>query len=105
MVAPIDAVSASLQAPTDGFERRGVGLRFPNPFTALFARSTGEQQLIRYVIRECSRGRSLNHILNDHYVRNLASAQERAKLLDRPEIIAAASERTRQELKLGSRWL
>ena len=59
-------------------------------FSFLFARSSGEERVAQYVVREHDRGRSLAEILEDKYVVNrLPSAEQRARLLDRPEIIQA----------------
>ena len=41
-----------------------------NPFSFLFARSTQEERVAAYVIREHERGRSLEEVLADPYVRN-----------------------------------
>jgi hypothetical protein len=60
-----------------------------NPFSFLFARSSQEDRLAAYVIREHDRGRPLAEILDDPYVRNRAQPQEIARLLDRPEVIQA----------------
>ena len=60
-----------------------------NPFSFLFARSSQEERLAAYVIREHERGRPLGEILDDPYVRNRATPQEVARLLDRPEVIHA----------------
>ncbi len=65
-----------------------------NPFSFLFASSSKEQRLAAYVIREHERGRSLNEILDEPYVRNRATPQEVARLLDRPEVIHALGEGT-----------
>jgi hypothetical protein len=46
------------------------------------------------VIREHQRGRPLEDILEDPYVRNRAQPQEIARLLDRPEVIRAVGEGT-----------
>ena len=62
---------------------------FRNPFSFLFARSSQEDRLAAYVIREHDRGRPLAEILDDPYVRNRAQPQEIARLLDRPEVIQA----------------
>lgn len=57
-------------------------------FSFLFQRSTGEERVAQYVIREHERGRALSEILQDRYVQNrLPSPQQRARLLDRPEIL------------------
>jgi hypothetical protein len=62
---------------------------FRNPFSFLFARSSQEDRLSAYVIREHDRGRPLAEVLDDPYVRNRAKPQEIARLLDRPEVIHA----------------
>ncbi len=59
-------------------------------FSFLFQKSTGEERVAQYVIREHDRGRPLAEILEDRYVVNrLESPEQRARLLDRPEIIHA----------------
>jgi hypothetical protein len=62
---------------------------FRNPFSFLFARSSQEDRLGAYVIREHDRGRALAEILDDPYVRNRANPQQIARVLDRPEVIHA----------------
>ena len=59
-------------------------------FSFLFQRSSGEERVAQYVIREHDRGRPLAEIMEDRYVLNrLESPAQRARLLDRPEIIQA----------------
>jgi hypothetical protein len=58
-------------------------------FSFLFTRSSNEERVAAYVIREHERGRSLAEILDDPYVRNRTSPMERDRLLDRPEVIRA----------------
>ena len=59
-------------------------------FSFLFQRSSGEERVAQYVIREHDRGRALSEIMEDRYVQNrLQSPEQRARLLDRPEIIHA----------------
>jgi hypothetical protein len=41
------------------------------------------------VLREHARGRRLDEILEDPYIRNRTTTGERARLLDRPEVVAA----------------
>jgi len=65
-----------------------------NPFSFLFARSSQEERLAAYVIREHERGRSLDEVLDDPYVRNRATPAEVRRLLDRPEVIHALGEST-----------
>jgi hypothetical protein len=66
-----------------------LGDLFRNPFTFLFTRSSAEEHLVTYVIREHNRGRSLNEILEDRYLINRTTPSQRARLLDRPELIEA----------------
>ena len=65
-----------------------------NPFTFRFQRSSQEERLAAYVIREHDRGRSLEEILNDRYLINRTTPQQRARLLDRPEVIRAIGDDT-----------
>jgi hypothetical protein len=60
-----------------------------NPFSFLFARSSAEERVTAYVIREHHRGRRLDEILQDRYVQNRLSPQQQLRLLDRPEVIRA----------------
>jgi hypothetical protein len=65
-----------------------------NPFSFLVQRSSQEERLAAYVIREHDRGRSLDEILNDRYLVNRTTPQQRARLLDRPEVIRAIGDDT-----------
>jgi hypothetical protein len=60
-----------------------------NPFSFLFARSSAEDRVVAYVIREHERGRDVDEIMDDPYVRNRLTETQRARLLDRPELIEA----------------
>jgi hypothetical protein len=60
-----------------------------NPFSFLFARSGTEERLAAYVIREHDRGRTVADILEDPYLRNRTTEQQRSRLLERPEVIRA----------------
>jgi hypothetical protein len=62
---------------------------FRNPFSFLFTRSSHEDRVSAYVIREHERGRALGEILEDPYVRNRCTPQEVKRLLDQPELIRA----------------
>lgn len=64
---------------------------FKNLFSFLFQRSSAEEHVARYVIREHDRGRSLDEILADKYVVNRLSPEQQRRLLDRPEVIEAIS--------------
>jgi hypothetical protein len=60
-----------------------------SPFSFLFTSSTAEDRVASYVIREHERGRRLDEILEDPYVRNRCSERQRARILERPEVIEA----------------
>jgi hypothetical protein len=60
-----------------------------SPFSFLFARTQGEERMAQYLIREHGRGRSLEEILDDNYVKNRMSDEQVRRLLDRPEVVAA----------------
>jgi hypothetical protein len=67
-----------------------TAMAFMDMFSFLFQRSTGEDRVAQYVIREHDRGRALHDILEDKYVVNrLPSKEQRDRLLDRPEVIHA----------------
>jgi hypothetical protein len=65
-----------------------------SPFSFLFARSSTEERVAAYVIREHGRGRGLAEILDDRYVQNRLTPQQRLRLLDRPELIQALGDET-----------
>jgi hemerythrin-like domain-containing protein len=63
-----------------------------NPFAFLFTRSSAEEQVVAYLIREHRRGRRLTEILQDRYVQNRLTPHQQARLLDRPEVVHALGE-------------
>jgi len=73
--------------------------RGSNPLRFLFGSSRREDFLSRYVLREHARGRPLAEIFDDPYVRNWSTPEERKRLLDLPEVVAALSENTLEELR------
>jgi hypothetical protein len=64
---------------------------FKNLFSFLFQRSSAEEHVARYVVREHDRGRRLEEILQDKYVQNRLTPEQQRRLLDRPEVIEAIS--------------
>jgi ribosomal protein S12 methylthiotransferase accessory factor YcaO len=74
-----------------------------SPFSFLFARSSAEDRVAAYVVREHARGRGLSEILEDRYVQNRLTVEQQRRLLDRPEVVHAlgddAVEQTRRELE------
>jgi hypothetical protein len=71
-----------------------VGDFLRSPFSFLFARSSGEDRIAAYVIREHERGRAVSEILDDPYVKNRTTPLERDRLLDRPEVVRALGRTT-----------
>ena len=70
-----------------------------NPFKSLFAPTRREQYVERYILREHQKGRAFAEILEDPYVRAWSTPQERARLLERPTVIAAIGEHAVSDLK------
>jgi hypothetical protein len=73
--------------------------RFRNPLASLFSSTRSEQYLTHYVLREHARGRSFDEILADPYVRNRSTPEQRARLLESPEVVAALGEAAIGDLK------
>jgi len=65
----------------------------------LFGSSRRENFLAQYVLREHARGRPFAEILEDPYVRNRSTPEERARLLDSPELVAALGEHALADLR------
>ena len=74
---------------------------FKNLFSFLFQRSSAEEHVARYVVREHERGRGLEEILQDKYVQNRLTPEQQRRLLDRPEVIEAISGDTIESAKAG----
>lgn len=70
-----------------------------NPFKFLFATTRREQYVERYVLREHAKGRPFAEILDDPYVRAWSTPEERARLLRRPNVVAAIGEQAIADLK------
>jgi hypothetical protein len=72
-----------------------------NPFSFLFARSSAEERVLAYLIREHQRGRQLGDIMRDRYVQNRLTRQQQGRLLDRPELIRAVGDDTVEAARLS----
>ena len=68
--------------------------REENPERRRPAAISKEDALAAYIVREHREGRSLEDILDDPYLRNRATDDQRLRLLERPEIIRAVGEDT-----------
>jgi hypothetical protein len=63
-----------------------------NPFSFLFAKSSVEDRVAAYVLREHARGRSVADILQDPFVQNRLSPQQQSRMLERSDLIHALGE-------------
>lgn len=70
-----------------------------NPFKSLFGTSRREQYVERYVLREHRKGRAFAEILEDPYVLAWSTPDERARLLERPGLVAALGDRAVADLR------
>ena len=82
-----------------------IGRFFRSVFSFLGASSSQGDRVAAYLIREHDRGRALNEILDDPYVRNRCSQSEVARVLDRPDVLKAIGDdlarRAKAELPAG----
>lgn len=74
-------------------------VRFANPFKGLFGTNRREQYVERYVLREHRKGRPLAEVLEDAYVRAWSTPEERARLLQRPHVMAAVGDQAIADLR------
>src|SRR5205823_6050765 len=92
------SISASRSKDTIAVMQRLASL-LRSPFSFLFARSSTEERVAAYVIREHGRGRALGEILEDRYVQNRLTPQQRLRLLDRPEVIQSLGDETVEDCR------
>ena len=74
-------------------------MAFRNLFSFLFQRSSGEDRVAAYVIREHDRGRTLEDILNDRYILNRTSPQQLRRLLENPDLVRALGNDTIESVR------
>lgn len=74
--------------------------KWRNPFAFIVTSSRREDYLVQYVLREHRRGRALHEVLEDSYLRNRSTPEERARLLDQSELVAALGKRAVDDLRL-----
>ena len=63
-----------------------------NPFSFLFAKSSAEEHVVAYLLREHGAGRRVEEILQDPYVQNRLAPEQQHRMLMRPEVIHALGE-------------
>ena len=73
---------------------------FRNPLSFLFERSSQEDRLAAYVIREHDRGRRLEDILNDRYILNRTTPSQLQRLLENPEVVRALGQDTIESVRM-----
>ena len=66
-----------------------------NPFSFLFARSSKEEAVVAYVLREHGAGRRVDEILEDPSVTNRLSPEQQTRMLSRADLIKALSDQDR----------
>jgi len=76
--------------------------RWRNPLAGPLRAPAPRDYLAQYVIREHSRGRALEEVLRDSYVVNRSTSEERARLLERPEVIEAIGKSVIDEMRSPS---
>jgi len=71
-----------------------VGIReaIGGAFSFLRIRSSAEDRIAQYVIREHHRGRPLTEILDDHYVTNHCTPEQLRRVLERNDVIHAVGD-------------
>jgi hypothetical protein len=72
---------------------------FRNPFAFLFERSSQDDRLAAYVLREYHRGRSLDEILTDRYIVNRTTPQQLRRLLENPDLVRALGNDTIESVR------
>ncbi|HLB19165.1 MAG TPA: hypothetical protein VK613_08550 [Gaiellaceae bacterium] len=63
-----------------------------NPFSFLFSRTSAEENVVAYLLREHGAGRRVDEILEDPYVKNRLSLEQQKRMLSRPDVIHALGE-------------
>ena len=74
-------------------------VRFANPFRSLFGTNGREQRVERFVLREHRKGRPLAEVLEDPYILAWRTPEERARLLERPHVVAAVGDQAIADLR------
>jgi len=65
-----------------------------NPFAFLFARTSAEEHVAAYLLREHAAGRRVEEILQDPYVQNRLTLEQQRRMLDRPDVVHSLGEQT-----------
>jgi hypothetical protein len=63
-----------------------------SPFSFLFAKSSKEEAVVAYVLREHGAGRRLEDVMQDPYVQNRLGVEQQKRMLARADVIHALGE-------------
>jgi len=63
-----------------------------NPFAFLFAKTSAEEHVAAYLLREHAAGRRVEEILEDPYVQNRLTLEQQRRMLGRPDVVHALGE-------------
>jgi hypothetical protein len=63
-----------------------------NPFSFLFAKTSAEEHVVEYLLREHGAGRRVEEVLDDAYVRNRLTPEQQRRMFSRPDVIHALGE-------------
>ena len=63
-----------------------------NPFAFLFAKTSAEEHVAAYLLREHATGRRVEDIKQDPYVQNRLTPEQQRRVLDRPDVVHALGE-------------
>lgn len=70
-----------------------------SPFGFLFTKSSAEDRVAAYVIREHERGRGIDDILADPYVKNRLTQAETGRIIERPDVLKAIGDEIAAEAR------
>jgi hypothetical protein len=76
----------------------GRSTRRKNPFSFFFAATKRDQYLEQYLLREYRKGRSIDEILEDPYIQGWSTPDERARLLERLNVVSEIGEHSSADL-------
>jgi hypothetical protein len=81
------------------FFKKLFGKKEKEPGEAHHQATSKDEALGAYIIREHKQGRSVEEIMDDPYLKNRTTEEQRLRLLERPEVIRAIGENTAAEAR------
>jgi hypothetical protein len=58
-----------------------------SPFSFLFPKSSAEEHVVAYLLREHGNGRRVEEIIRDPYVQNRLTPEQQKRMLTRPDVV------------------